>query len=170
MEEWKPITGYEGIYEVSTMGRVCSVSFNNTGRRGMLSPRKYPSGYVMVALYKDKKRKNYRIHQLVWDHFGNRARILNRLDIDHINNIKTDNRLDNLQLLTNRENCSKRWQQSGKTLPTGVCYHKTKKKFIVRIQVGRKLIHLGYCKDPDIASDIYQKALKVITEAGAQSK
>ena len=110
-ETWKPIKGYEGLYEVSSLGNVRSVD-----RHLMFSdrccflkgkPRKpyYKSdGYLKVRLYKNGQGKNYSVHRLVAEAF-----IPNPNDlpfIDHINTIRDDNKVENLQWCTQKENCN----------------------------------------------------------------
>lgn len=64
-ELWKPIKGYEGLYEVSTFGRVKSLDYNGTGKEKIMSPVKDKNGYQKIILYRKGKRGYYRIHRLV---------------------------------------------------------------------------------------------------------
>ena len=71
MEEWRSIPGYEGLYEVSSYGRVKSLEkyrYNN-GRKQLLKERilkpHNTKGYFMICLYKNKTYKSYQIHRLV---------------------------------------------------------------------------------------------------------
>ena len=66
-EEWKPIPGYEGLYEVSNYGRVRSFKWSSNGK--ILSPGKDGSGYLFVTLCKDGKTKLRRMHRLVAEAF-----------------------------------------------------------------------------------------------------
>lgn len=103
MEEiWRSIKDYEGLYEVSNWGRV-----RNTRTGRVLKPRF--SGYYhyyCVNLSKNGEAKNYLIHRLVAEAFVPNP--YKRNEVDHINNIKTDNRADNLQWIKHKENCEKR--------------------------------------------------------------
>ena len=105
MEEWKPIKGYEGLYEVSNMGRVRSLR-NNHGihREHIMKPNKTKCGYLRVGLRdKEGKRKWFSIHRLVLSIF-NPIDGMENLQVDHINTIKTDNRVENLRFVTAKEN------------------------------------------------------------------
>lgn len=94
-EIWKAVPGYEG-YKVSNFGNV-------SGLRGwILTPRKTKNGYLTVELYKEGKRKTMRVHRLVYEAFN--GTISPGLQANHINEDKTDNRLENLNLMTPKEN------------------------------------------------------------------
>ena len=92
-EIWKPIMGYEGLYEVSNLGRVRSldrIDSNNHPLKGViLKPYISNSGYLLVGLYKQQKRDRKLLHRLVAEAFIPNPD--NKPEIDHINTIKTDN-------------------------------------------------------------------------------
>lgn len=92
-ERWKPIVGYDGVYEVSSLGRVRS---KKSGGEKILRPGKTTNGYVQVVLYKDKKSKAFLVHRLVAEAFVPNDNILNT-EVNHINEDKTDNRASNLE-------------------------------------------------------------------------
>ena len=104
-EVWRPIIGFKGLYEVSSLGRV--KSFRNPKER-VLRPTKNGRGYMKVILYKSDIKKQITVHQLVSIAFLNHTPNGNKLVIDHINNDKTDNRLENLQIVTQSFNLKKR--------------------------------------------------------------
>ena len=56
-ETWKDIPQYEELYQVSNLGNIKSLNYNNTGKEQILKPRKNKDGYLMVHLYKNGKRK-----------------------------------------------------------------------------------------------------------------
>lgn len=110
MEEiWKPIKGYEGLYEVSNLGRVKSLpksveqyyGYKITNER-LLKQSPDKKGYMMVWLYKNKKRETMKVHRLVADAFIPNPQC--KPQIDHINTVKTDNRVCNLRWCTEKEN------------------------------------------------------------------
>jgi hypothetical protein len=99
-EIWKDIIGYEGLYEVSTQGRIKSKQNNKVI---ILKPLIKTDGYCRVALCKqDQKIKWYYIHRLVASAFIPNK--LNKLTVNHINEIKDDNKLSNLEWMTHKEN------------------------------------------------------------------
>ena len=114
-EVWKDIPEYEGLYEVSNTGIVKSKDrYVNHLRNGRLFLKgvelKYHynhKGYKKVGLCKNGKSKNIAIHILVAITFLDKDYRDKKLVCDHINNVKTDNRLCNLQLISNRDNITK---------------------------------------------------------------
>lgn len=97
-ETFKAVPGYEGLYEVSDLGKVKSLK---TGK--ILKLGKYHSGYLCVTLCKDGKHKKFLVHRLVYAAFN--GEIPPGLEVNHINDKdKTDNRLCNLNLMTHQEN------------------------------------------------------------------
>lgn len=138
MEIWKDVVGYEGLYQVSNIGRVKSLH-QKEGK--ILSPRPC-KGYHLVALCFNKKRKDTYIHQLVAIAFLNHKRDGHKLVVDHINDIKSDNRLENLQIITQRENAFK---TQGKYTSSykGVCLDKKRNKWMAKIYLNGKHLFLG---------------------------
>ena len=103
-EEWRDIPNYEG-YQVSNLGRVKSLErIDARGYRlkeKILKP-KLVRGYYQVCLFKQAIKKKYLVHRLVWSAFN--GSIPEGLQVNHINEIKSDNRLENLNLMTPKEN------------------------------------------------------------------
>lgn len=101
MEElWKPIPGYESLYEASTLGRVRSLF----RYKKILKPSPVTTGYLTVELWKDKKRKRIGIHRLVAMCFCENPE--NKPFVNHIDETRTNNRADNLEWVTHVENCN----------------------------------------------------------------
>lgn len=96
LEVWKPVPGYEGLYEVSSMGSVRS-------KLGLLKPTITPTGYLRVALYKQKSRKNFVVHRIVAIAFlqqnGNPM-------VCHKDGNKVNNNFENLYWGTHADNVS----------------------------------------------------------------
>ena len=98
-ETWKDIPGYEGLYQASNLGRIRSFKYNNVR---VLKPGKTREGYYRVILYLNSVKKNASVHRLVWTAFN--GPIPEGLQINHLNENKSDNRLENLSLCTAKEN------------------------------------------------------------------
>ena len=109
-EVWRDITGYEGYYQVSSEGRVKSLErtiIKKDGRKQTVKERiskpvidRY--GYLLVSLYAGGKQKNHTVHRLVCEAFHENPDY--KPQVNHINEIKTDNRASNLEWATAREN------------------------------------------------------------------
>ena len=99
IEEWRDIKGFESLYEVSNLGRVKSLKF---GRERILKPGKDARGYLQVILCKDGKVKKFYVHRLVANTFIPNPNNLET--VNHINEIKTDNRVSNLEWMNNKDN------------------------------------------------------------------
>lgn len=114
-EVWKDIKEYEGLYQVSNLGRVKSLPKNH--RYGSKSERILKSGktikqrngedYPIVCLSKDGNIIGYRIHRLVAQAFISNP--LNKETVNHINGIKNDNRVSNLEWATPSEQNYHMW-------------------------------------------------------------
>ena len=100
-EEWKDILGFEGLYQVSNLGRVKSLKRPYGLKEKILKPQ-INRGYYQVHLHKNSIEKNYYIHRLVFEAFN--GPIPEGLQVNHINEVKTDNSLSNLNLMTRKEN------------------------------------------------------------------
>jgi len=165
MEIWKEIKGYED-YEVSNLGRIKSLARTiyktdgntQTYKEKILKPNNDGNGYLRVCLTKDGKAKDKRIHVLVAEAFLNHVPNGMKLIVDHINAVKTDNRLENLQIITSRENSSKD-KKGGSSKYTGVHWRKRDKKWIAQITINGKVKRLGRFKDETKAAEAYQIAL-----------
>lgn len=102
MEIWKDVVGYEGFYQVSNFGNVKSLGneFSRKERFLKLSPQS--KGYLTVVLQKNSTRKMVLVHRIVAEYFVDNAE--SKVQVNHINGIKTDNRVENLEWVSHREN------------------------------------------------------------------
>lgn len=101
-EVWKDIPGYEGLYQVSDQGRVKSLGNDKSRREKILKPGKVGDGYLKVDLCKGGKRKNCLVSLLVWEVFN--GPIPPGMQVNHNDEVKTNNKLENLSLMTPKEN------------------------------------------------------------------
>lgn len=111
MEIWRDIEGYEGLYQVSNLGNVLSlekyIKSHNEERTQyrparLLKQHKNQFGYMKVWLWKDSKRKEFAVHRLVADAFIDNPN--NKPCVNHIDNIRDNNCVDNLEWCTYKEN------------------------------------------------------------------
>lgn len=111
-EIWKDIEGYEGLYQISNFGRVKSLSrLNHCGHKGskplrineyIRKPQITPKGYLNIKLSKDGVSTSYQIHRLVGQAFIPNPN--NLPQINHIDEVKTNNIVNNLEWCTNLQN------------------------------------------------------------------
>lgn len=99
-ELWKPIPGYEGLYEVSNMGRIMSLP--KRGRYAEILRASHVRGYLVVGLHKDGRQLTKSVHRLVLEAFVGHCP--EGMEACHYNDERTDNRLVNLRWDTRSEN------------------------------------------------------------------
>tara|TARA_R110000737_G_C14262004_1_gene428719 strand:+ start:29 stop:553 length:525 start_codon:yes stop_codon:yes gene_type:complete len=161
MEEFRQVPGYEGLYEVSNLGRVKSLDkLSYCGRRikSRFLKKCLCSGYYTTSLYKDGIGTTYRFHQIVAMAFLNHTPCGYDLVVNHINLNKTDNRVGNLEIITARENSNLKHIKS-KSKYVGVSLGRGGKWRSV-ITIKGKQLWLGVFKEEIEASNAYQKRLK----------
>lgn len=170
-EIWKDIPGYEKLYQVSNIGRIKSLKrFIVRGNNGwickesILTNKFDNHGYYFISLSKNRTKRQFFIHKLVLMAFtGYNSNGRYDKVIDHINNIKTDNRLENLQIITQRENTSKdKFRINTTSKYIGVYWNKHAKQWAARITVNKEKIYLGYFKNEYDAYLAYKKELNKI--------
>lgn len=153
MELWKTIKEFKD-YQISNFGRIKSLKF----KKEKILKGGFSYGYPMIMLSKKGQKKTFMIHILVAIYFLDYKNVDKKIIIDHINNIKTDNRLINLQIITQRQNLSK--DKKGSSIYTGVCWCKDKNRWQSSITINCKKYHLGYFKNEYNAHLAYQNKLK----------
>lgn len=167
--EWHPFY-YKGLatnIEATKCGRIRRIKtdwmkrkLNNLVEVDFSEIKLHHNGYKFLNIMIEKNgNKSLFVHQIISSVFLNHQIDGMKFVIDHINSIKTDNRVENLRIVSFRENFSKeRTIKSG--LPTGVHFRKKINCFQSKIKIKGKTIHLGYFKDLNLASQAYQNALK----------
>lgn len=175
IEQWKPVKNYGGLYEISNFGRVKSLAKEWLSGNGCASRKPDTimksvvngNGYKCVNLYRNRKHRFCKIHHLVWGAFGDKKRDGRKFQIDHLDENKLNNRIDNLQLLSQRQNLSKYHKTQVRSSEyTGVYWRKNRNKWGVSIYANGKNRHLGYFTDELKASNEYLRALKEFNETG----
>jgi len=102
MEIWKDIKEFEGLYQISNLGNVKSLGNFNLRKEKILKQNFSKCGYKTVCLSKQNKYKTYTIHRLVANSFI--VNIKNKPCVNHLNGIKKDNRVENLEWCNISEN------------------------------------------------------------------
>ena len=141
MEIWKDIPNYEGKYMVSNIGNVKSLNFKNTKKEKILKTTIAKCGYHYITLCKERVQKRYSVHQLVAMAFLNHKPNGFEKVVNHKNFDKLDNRLENLEIVSNRENCNHKHIKST-SLYTGV-HLISRKKWRSSIGIKKTTIYLG---------------------------
>ena len=156
MEIFKEIPSYEGLYSVSNKGTVISHNYNHTGKSKELKQPLASSGYCRVVLCKNNIKRSYMTHQLIAMAFLNHTPNKSRgIVVDHIDNNKMNNALENLQVVDIRTNSCKEIDKT-KTGTSFLGVIKVREsRFRARISIKGKCTHLGYFKTAQEASNAY---------------
>lgn len=163
-EIWKDVPGYEGLYKVSNLGNVKSLErksfmlINNCERIYKEKIRKQvinKRGYYTVNFTKENYIKNFTVHQLVAMAFLNHIPCGLDLVIDHIDENKLNNKLENLQIITQRENAHKYYkEQKCESKYVGVTLDKKTNRWRARMHINGIREHLGMFKTEIEANNI----------------
>ena len=174
MEEiWKDIEGYEGLYQVSNLGNIKSLSRLSPSRDGILInlPEKIiklgirARGYVTVTLSNNRVRKAYYVHRLVALHFISNPSSLP--DVNHIDCSKINNHTENLEWVTERENQTHSPRRNKTSHFSNVKFNKQRNTWVSEITISKKRIRIGSFHNEE---DAYQAYLVFLYENGIQNK
>ena len=154
-ELYKDVYNYEG-YQVSNLGNVKSFKGK---KEKILKSNKTSSGYLSVGLSNNNKVKSFQVHQLVAMMFLDHTPSGFKIVVDHKDCNKLNNTINNLQLLTHRENLSKDDNKCSSKY-TGVSWNNKAEKWQSIIYMNGKNKNLGYFNTELEASNRYQLALK----------
>jgi hypothetical protein len=144
----KDIPGYEGLYKIDNYSNIFSIKTQKYLKQSIDS-----TGYRNVGLNNGQK-KIFRVHKLMAIAFLNHKPNKYVSVIDHIDNNKLNNNLNNLQIITQRMNLNK---SKKKDTPLGCSYYKG--KYHVRFYENGKNIYLGSYFNVDEAELAYNKKL-----------
>lgn len=167
-EEFRDVPGYEGLYQVSNLGSVKSLSrikiagkiFYKT-KEIILKQATNTNKRLTVNLAKQNKIKTKLVHQLVAMAFLGHKPCGLKLVVDHIDDNYLNNRVENLQIVTQRFNvCKTQGNYSSKY--KGVYWYKPRNKWKASITINNKKIYLGLFDNEEYARDAYQNKLKTI--------
>ena len=134
METWKNIKGYEGLYQVSSMGRVKSLErkdcLGRIVKERFLKPCIDRYGYLFVNLCAGGKKRTFFVHRLVCQAFHENPD--NKPQVNHLNEDKTDNRVCNLEWATAKENLNHGThnERMVKTLSKPICQYTLDEKIV----------------------------------------
>lgn len=162
-EVWLDVVGFEGLYKISNLGRVKSIErktkYKNSFRtvKERMLKTSLNGGYKKLQLSKNGKTTTYKLHRLLAEAFLNHKPNRYKIVVDHIDNNPLNNNLDNLQLITHRQNIVKDTKR-GTSKYVGV--QKIGDKFRARIRIGKNNKSLGTFRCELKASYVYNKALK----------
>ena len=151
VEIWKDIEGFDGYYQISSFGRVKSLSremFNGKcyfySKEKILKVQNHTHGYCVIVIRYNKKINNFYIHRLVAQYFIDNPK--NKREVNHINFIKLNNDVENLEWVSSIENKSHiKILKKGTSKYVGVYYnHRSNTKcWQSSIQINYKKIDLG---------------------------
>lgn len=164
-EIWKDIPNYKGLYQASNLGRVKSLRRKRANdslilKERILKPAICGHGYRCVVLYNHNGGKTHKVAQLVVSAFLNYKRNKTSV-IDHIDNVRTNDNLNNLQIITKRLNDSKD-KKGCFSKYTGV--YRYNNKFCSKVKVNGKCVYLGSYDTEIEASNVYQNYIKTLDE------
>lgn len=149
--EWRKFNNYM----ISSTGEIKSLISNKVMKQ-YISNVGYPAVRLTIE---SKKSKLFHVHQLIAIVFFDYS-VESGLIVDHINNIKTDNRVENLQVISRRLNNSKECR--GKIKYPGVQQDKGRRHFRARIKIDGKYKSLGSFLSQEEAYAAYMRALKTV--------
>jgi hypothetical protein len=151
-----PIKGYEGLFVITDDLKIISLP-----RKGTLGGEIKPflnieNGYYRVSLTKNNRRKKTMLHRIIAEHFIPNPH--NYPHVDHINGIKTDNRIENLRWCTRLQNMlfdNHRQRRNKKTDLKGVSYNTINKKYGSEVKFDGYRKWLGYFDTKEQAREVY---------------
>lgn len=159
IEQWKPIEGSNGMYEVSNTGKVRSTNYNKSGLTRELKQKINRYGYCVVTIHMEGKQKYPTVHRLVANAFIPNPD--NKPQVNHKSGIKTDNSVDNLEWSTVSENVQHAFDSGLKEASiihardTILAYNETCKKPITAISLfDDEVLHFDSIKEASAATGV----------------
>jgi len=155
MEIWKDVIGFEGLYEVSSLGSVKSLKYQ---KERILKAGIDAGGYYVIGMSKNGVQKTRSVHQIVAESFLSHRPFGSSMVVNHINFIRTNNRIENLEIISSRENGNRKHIKSTSKY-VGVHWYKKSEKWQAQIRINGKLKHLGLFLTELEAHNAYQNKL-----------
>ena len=129
MASWKPVPGFVGLYEISDDGQIVRIATHGAHPKAIrrpLRPHQKPEGYLAVDIQQDQVRHRFYLHRMLWEAF--RGPIPSGLEINHRDGDRSNNHLDNLELVTRSANMLHCFQELSPSLNRirGTEHHKAK--------------------------------------------
>lgn len=143
---WKDIEGYEGLYqinnnaEIKSLSRIIKSGYNRKIKEKILKPQLNTNGYYSISLHKDNKIVKKLVHVLVALAFLPNPN--NLTQVNHIDGNKLNNKINNLEWCTNRENTCHFYKKKNKTSKY-IGVYKSKNKWVAQIMINNKIKHIG---------------------------
>lgn len=166
-EIWQTVLGYEGLYEVSNLGRVKALEVELINHMNGVSYKRFPfilkqtvvGGYCKAYLNKYKSGKTLAVHRLVGIAFIPNPS--NKPQINHKDRVTQNNKVDNLEWVDNRENVTHFANMKPKTSKyTGVSWKANTRNWRAVFSKNKRQIHVGSFATEEEAFEAYQKAIK----------
>ncbi len=159
IEEWKEIEGYNGVYQVSSFGRIKSLGFNNHPEA--IKAQRFPkNGYLLVSLWKANKEKKPLVHRLVARAFIKNPE--NKKTVNHKKGIKIDNRFHQLEWNTQSENSLHSYSELGRVVKGIKGKDNSRAKAVIQYdKMGTQLAHF------DTVTEAAQSVLTTPTHISA---
>jgi len=143
MEIWKDIKGFDN-YKVSNLGNIKNSNFKRMNKEQEIKSTKNSSGYLLVSLFYKGKRNRVMVHRLVASEFLENKE--NKSCVNHINGIKTDNRVENLEWNTYSENTLHAFKHGLMKNANGENQHLSKLKEKDVLDIRKNEYNLSYRK------------------------
>lgn len=139
IEIWKQVPEFEGIYEINNFGVIKRIAPYGQAYKGMVKKTFISnSGYESVGLFNKRKKATKSVHVILAKAFFGKPK--KGFCVNHKNGIKTDNRLENIEYITFKENTIHTYKVIGKNIGEKCYLHKLKEKEVLKV---RKLAKNG---------------------------